>query len=81
MSLVMVFSMSSVLLSSNPMTAAIVEGVVLQASCIAIARWYTNCRASSKAKVCAATRAENSPRECPATMLGSMFCSFALMVE
>src|SRR5690606_30216293 len=62
--------MSSTTLSSKFKTAAIVEGVISQAFCIAIARFDTNFNASSKDNVPLATKAENSPNECPATISG-----------
>ena len=47
-----------------------VEGSASQAFCIAIARLETKIRPSSKVKAPLATRAENSPNECPATISG-----------
>ena len=62
--------MSSTILSSKFKTAAIVLGVISQAFCIAIARWETSFKPSSKDKVPLATKAENSPKEWPATISG-----------
>jgi len=59
--------------SSIPMMAAMVEGSASQAFCMAWALAYTSLSASSKPSVLLATRAENSPRECPATMSGLKF--------
>src|SRR5690606_28923014 len=61
---------SSTTLSSKFKTAAMVDGVISQAFCIAIARLDTNCKSSSKYKVPLATKAENSPNEYPATLSG-----------
>ena len=52
-------------------TAAIVPGTASQHFCISAARRETSFRASSKDIAPAATRAENSPRECPATISGA----------
>ena len=52
------------------MIAAIVPGAVSQAFCIALARAATNFNPSSKLKQRAATKAENSPKEWPATRFG-----------
>ena len=57
-------------LSSAPMTAAMVPGCSSQAFCMALARLATKRRPSSKVSTLLATRAENSPKEWPATMLG-----------
>ena len=63
--------MSSTILSSKFKTAAMVEGVISHAFCIAKALLETNTKASSKDKAPFATNAENSPNECPATISGS----------
>ena len=52
------------------MMAAIVEGCISQAFCMAMARAYTSLRPSSNDRAPAATRAENSPNECPAVISG-----------
>ena len=62
--------MSSTIASSRPKTAAIVEGAISQAFCIAKARLETNFSPSSKVKTPFVTNADNSPKECPATISG-----------
>ena len=52
------------------MMAAIVEGCASQAFCIAMARAYTSFNPSSNDNAPAATKAENSPSECPAVISG-----------
>ena len=51
--------------------AAIVEGFASQAFCMACARFETKVKPSSKVSAPAATSAENSPSEWPATMSGA----------
>ena len=51
---------SSTTLSSRFKTAAIVEGVISQAFCMAMARWETNFSPSSKLKAPLATKAERN---------------------
>ncbi len=53
------------------MIAAIVEGAASHAFCMAMARLETSLRPSSKESAPAATNAENSPNEWPATMSGA----------
>ena len=55
---------------SSPMIAAMRPGRASQHFCISTARVETSLRASSKLTAPQATRAENSPRECPPTMSG-----------
>ena len=50
--------------------AAMVEGWASQAFCMAMARAYTSFSPSSNDKAPAATKAENSPKECPAVISG-----------
>ena len=66
----MCWHISSTFSSSKPNTAAIVLGFASQAFCIACARTETSSSASAKLNVPLATNAENSPKECPATMAG-----------
>ncbi|MNE09379.1 hypothetical protein D3C80_1020520 [compost metagenome] len=47
-----------------------VDGFISQAFCMANALWETNFNPSSKDKAPLATKAENSPNECPATISG-----------
>ncbi len=47
-----------------------VEGAISQAFCIAKARLETSLNPSSKDKTPFATKADNSPKECPATISG-----------
>ena len=61
----------SITLSSPPTTAAIVPGWASQAFCMAIARLLTRRKPSSKVNTLLATKAENSPKEWPATIVGS----------
>ena len=61
---------SSTFSSGRPMMAAIVPGFFSQAFCMALARAATSFSPSSKLSAPAATSAENSPREWPATMSG-----------
>ena len=61
---------SSTVASGRPMMAAIVDGFCSQAFCIAIARFETRLRPSSKLRAPAATSALNSPSECPAVISG-----------
>ena len=51
-----------------------VDGFNSQAFCIALARIDTRRKASSKVRVLFATKAENSPNECPATISGFKPC-------
>ena len=60
----------STILFSRPNTAAMVPLLESQAFCIACARCETSLRPSSNFRVLFATRAENSPSECPATISG-----------
>jgi hypothetical protein len=55
--------MSSTSSSAKANTAAMVEGLISQAFCMALARMLTSFKASSKASVPFATKAENSPKE------------------
>jgi len=59
---------SSTFESSKPKTAAIALGFASQASCIAVALSETKRSPSSKDRTPLATRAENSPKLCPATI-------------
>ena len=54
---------SSTASSLSPRTAAIVEGSISHAFCMAIARAYTNFNPSSNDRAFEATKAENSPNE------------------
>ena len=72
---------SSIMLASPPMMAAIVPGTASQQRCIAWARTETRRRPSSKERAPAATRAENSPSECPATMSGLIPAQIAVATE
>ena len=63
----------STTISSSPRIAAIVEGVSSQAFCIANARLCTNSKPSSNFRHLLETRADISPRECPATKSGLNF--------
>ena len=66
----MLAQISSTFSSGRARTAAIVEGVASHAFCMACARLDTNTNPSSKERAPAATKAENSPKEWPATMSG-----------
>ena len=65
------------------MMAAMVEGFISQAFCIAKARLETRLTPSAKSMAPAATNAENSPKEWPATISGANFSprDFAKMTE
>src|SRR5699024_12637151 len=56
--------------SSNPKIAAMVDSCSSQAFCMALALLLTSFKPSSKLKEPAATRAESSPNEWPATTSG-----------
>ena len=75
--------MASILSSARPMMAAIVPGTFSQHFCMALARCETSFRPLSNESAPQATSAENSPRECPATISGlkSAPCDLATATE